>query len=143
VAAVETPGRGGRRYAYMTEKLLETFFERAAKGEIVTTKQIKQTYEEHIGHEVDETTISRLLKRHLWHKVMPKVDKQAQEDFLNNLEAEKINGQRFSLPKMKDASEEQHGSQVLYQIIREYIYVYAATTAVRRSLDLINDNRER
>src|ERR1700704_6166766 len=46
VAAVETPGKGGRHHEYMTveeeQNLLAPFFERAGKGELVTIKQIKQ-----------------------------------------------------------------------------------------------------
>ena len=41
VAAVETPGKGGRRREYMTTKeeqnLLEKFFSRAENGELVTS----------------------------------------------------------------------------------------------------------
>src|SRR5713226_9137038 len=56
VAAVETPGKGGRRNEYLTREeerdLLVPFFDRAAKGEIPTAAQIKQEFEKRIGHEV-------------------------------------------------------------------------------------------
>ena len=90
VAAVETPGKGGRQSAYLTweeeQQLLAPFFERAERGEVTTAHQIKQAFEEKVGHEVDESTISRLLKRHKWRKVMPrsrhpKAKKQTQKDF--------------------------------------------------------------
>jgi hypothetical protein len=57
VAAVETPGKGGRRNEYMTveeeRELLTPFFELAKKGEITTAAQIKQAFEKRVGHEVD------------------------------------------------------------------------------------------
>src|SRR5262249_4244781 len=93
VEAVETVGKGGRYNENMSieeeKELLETFFDRAAKGEIVTAKQIKQGYEQKVGREVDESTIYRMLERHLWRKIAPrpmhpKADKQAQEEFVKN-----------------------------------------------------------
>jgi transposase len=93
VAAVETVGKGGRHREYLTfeeeEKFLETFFERAGRGEIVTGKQIKQEYEQKVGHKVHKTTIYRLIERHLWPKVAPRsehpqADKEKQKEFVNN-----------------------------------------------------------
>src|ERR1035437_9136214 len=86
VAAVETGGKGGRRNASITfeeeQELLLPFFERARKGEITTITPIKQVFEERVGHEVDETTIYRLLKRHQWRKLVPRPfhPKAAQEE---------------------------------------------------------------
>lgn len=64
VAAVETPGKGGRRSEYLTveeeKAFLLPFFERAAKGEIATVAQIKREFEQRIGHEVHKTSIYRL-----------------------------------------------------------------------------------
>ena len=75
IAAVETPGKGGRRSEYMTfeeeKELLTPFFERAKKGELTTTAQIKQEFEKKVGHKVAETTIYRILKRHEWRKLVP------------------------------------------------------------------------
>ncbi|TMC17474.1 MAG: hypothetical protein E6J34_18615 [Chloroflexi bacterium] len=88
VAAVETPGRGGRRWAYLTvEKeryFLQPFFERAANGEIATTAQIQQAFEKKVGQKVDDSTIYRLLDRHEWRKKVPhpfhpQADKKEQE----------------------------------------------------------------
>jgi len=93
VAAVETPGKGGRHNEYMTieeeRELLTPFFERAQKGELTTAAHIKLAFEKSVGHEVDETTIYRLLERHQWRKVVPrpfhpKADKEEQRLFLQN-----------------------------------------------------------
>jgi transposase len=67
---------------------LEPFIEQAAKGQIVTTKLIKQAFEQHVGQEVDESTIYRLLQRHQWRKIVPrpvhpKADPEEQETFKN------------------------------------------------------------
>ena len=68
VAAVETPGKGGRHHEYMTleeeRDLLTPFFELAKKGELTTIAHIKEVFEKRVGHQVDETTIYRLLERH-------------------------------------------------------------------------------
>lgn len=156
VAAVETRGKGGRHREYLTfeeeEQLLTTFFERAAKGEIVTAKQIKQGYEEKVGHEVDKTTIYRLIERHLWRKLSPRpqhpeADKQQQEEFVKNfpkLVEEAINTRdqqdkrpllimaqdegcfgRVSIPKRAWAPTPIR-PRVPRQIVREYVYAYAA-----------------
>jgi len=87
---LETPGKGGRRHQYLTlqeeQALLTPFFRQAKSGEIATVAQIQQAFEERIGHEVDDSTIYRLLKRHGWRKLMPrprqpKADPQIQEQF--------------------------------------------------------------
>ena len=76
VAAVETPGKGGRRNQYLTleheQAFLAPFFEQAKVGTIATAAQIKQAFEEQVGHEVAETTIYRLLDRHGWRKLVPR-----------------------------------------------------------------------
>src|SRR5438874_3155566 len=58
VAAVETPGKGGRRHEYMTweeeRELLTPFFELAKKGEITTIAHIKHVFEKRVGHEVED-----------------------------------------------------------------------------------------
>src|SRR5438477_9856154 len=58
IAAIETPGKGGRRNEYLTfeeeKELLTPFFELAKKGELTTVAQIKQEFEKKVGHEVDE-----------------------------------------------------------------------------------------
>lgn len=87
---LETVGPGGRRNEYLSKDeetaFLASFIERAAQGEIVTTKVIKEAFEQRLGHEVDESTIYRLLQRHQWRKVVPRplhpeADQEAQEAF--------------------------------------------------------------
>jgi len=90
VAALETPGKGGRYNSYLTreqeKKFLAKFFEQAAKGQIPTVTQIKIAYEQLVGHPVHKTTIYRLLERHQWRKIVPrpchvKANPQEQEAF--------------------------------------------------------------
>ena len=76
VAAVETAGKGGRRYGYLTleqeQQFLAPFFAQAQVGTITTVAQIKQAFEAQVGQEVAETTIYRLLHRHGWRKLAPR-----------------------------------------------------------------------
>lgn len=76
LTAIETPGQGGRRHEYLTveqeRQLLSPFFARAQSGEIATVGEIKCVYETQVGHEVDESTIYRLLARHGWRKLVPR-----------------------------------------------------------------------
>jgi transposase len=90
VAAIETPGKGGRRRQYLTleeeKEFLAPFFAQAERGEIATVGQIWHAFEQRIGHEVNDSTIYRLLHRHGWRKVMPrprhpKSDLETQEQF--------------------------------------------------------------
>jgi transposase len=90
LAAIETPGKGGRKRCYLTmeqeEQFLLPLFERAAKGEIATCDEIQATYEAHLGRKVDQSTIYRLLARHGWRKIVPrpkhpKSSRDAQEIF--------------------------------------------------------------
>jgi transposase len=90
VAAVETPGKGGRRRQYVSwqeeQAFLAPFFTRAARGEIATAGEIKHAFEAQLGHPVHKSTISRLLNRHGWRKpvprpVHPKANPEAPEQF--------------------------------------------------------------
>jgi transposase len=94
IAAVETPGKGGRRHEYLTREqeqaFLAPFFARAEQGELATASEIKQAFESRVGGEVEESTISRLLHRHGWRKVVPRprhprASKEAQEQFKKTL----------------------------------------------------------
>lgn len=94
VEAVETPGRGGRRHEYLSveeeKEFLAPFFARAESGEIATVLQVKLAFEARVGHEVEESTIYRLLDRHGWRKLMPrpkhpKGSKEEQEQFKKTL----------------------------------------------------------
>jgi transposase len=93
--AVETPGKGGRRHEYLSlpeeQAFLAPFFAQAERGEIATVAQIHRGYEAQVGHAVDDSTISRLLARHGWRKLMPrprhpKADSQAQAQFKKTLQ---------------------------------------------------------
>ena len=90
VAAVETAGKGGRRRQYVTweeeKEFLAPFFAQAQTGEIAPAGQIWRAFEKRVGHEVDDSTIYRLLNRHGWRKLMPrprhpKSDPKTQEHF--------------------------------------------------------------
>jgi transposase len=101
VAAVETPGKGGRRHGYLSlaqeQAFLAPFFEQAKVGSIATAAQIKLAFEARVGQEVAETTIYRLLDRHGWRKLVPrpvhpKADPEEQAAF------QKTSSRRFKPP---------------------------------------------
>jgi transposase len=68
VAAVETPGTGGRRNEYLTleqeRAFLQPFVVRAARGELPTAVEIQQAFEAETKQPVAQSTIYRLLARH-------------------------------------------------------------------------------
>jgi transposase len=70
VAAIETPGKGGRRHQYLTleqeRAFLQPFLARAARGEITTVVEIQFALEAQIGHKINKSTMYRLLDRHGW-----------------------------------------------------------------------------
>src|SRR5947209_1596213 len=70
VAAIETPGKGGRRHQYLTleqeRAFLQPFLARSAQGERATVAEIHHAFEERVGHLVDDSSIYRLLNRHGW-----------------------------------------------------------------------------
>lgn len=72
VAAIETPGKGGRRHQYLTleqeRAFLQPFVARAAQGELATAAEIHRAFEERVGHPVDDSTIYRFLNRQGWRK---------------------------------------------------------------------------
>lgn len=76
LAAIETPGTGGRRHEYMTleqeRAFLHPFVARAESGEIATAEQIQQAFEAQVQHPVHITTIYRLLDRQSWRKLVPR-----------------------------------------------------------------------
>ena len=124
VKAVETAGKGGRRHQYLTleaeRAFLAPFFARAETGESATAAEIQQAFEARVGHEVEDSTIYRLLKRHGWRKLVPRprhpqASKEAQEAFKKTLRRRcKRLAQRDQLPisgpsccwlKMRDAAD--------------------------------------
>lgn len=72
VAAVETPGKGGRRHQYLTAEqertFLQPFVARAVQGEVATIAEIHHAFEERVGHKVAASTTYRLLDRQGWKK---------------------------------------------------------------------------
>ena len=70
VAAIETPGKGGRRNCYWSliqeKEFLAQFHKKVSAGERLSTAQIKQAYEQQLGHRVHKSTVYRLLARHGW-----------------------------------------------------------------------------
>lgn len=93
-AAVETPGKGGRRRQYMSaeeeQAFLAPLFTRAKRGEIATAGEIQRAFEAQLGHAVNKSTSSRLLKRHGWRKPVPrsahpKANPEAQAQFKKTL----------------------------------------------------------
>ena len=82
--------RGGRWRENLSlaeeKKLLSEFEPSSAKAGTATMSVIKREYESRIGHQVTRSTISRLLKRHGWRKILPrpyhpKKNIEAQEAF--------------------------------------------------------------
>src|SRR5216684_2565261 len=111
--ALETPGKGGRRHQYLTlqeeKAFLAPFFAQAQSGEIATVAQIQAAYEAKVGHEVDDSTIYRLLNRHGWRKLMPRprhpqADLAAQEQFKKNLKRRLKRQSPRGQPKMSAQS---------------------------------------
>ena len=95
VSAVETQGKGGRRRQYMTreqeKQFLQPFFTRAQTGEIATIAEIHHAFEVTVAHEIDESTMYRLLDRHGWRKLMPRprhpqASEEAQDQFKKTLQ---------------------------------------------------------
>ena len=155
VSAVETKGKGGRYHEYLTREeerdLFTPFFERAERGELTTVAQIKHIFEKRGGHEGDETTIHRLLKRQKWRKLVPrpfhpKANKEEQEFFEQHFatlveEVLQSRDPQDKRPVLKMAQDEACFGRICIsrrswapkhirpliprQIVREYIYVYA------------------
>ncbi len=73
VAAIETPGKGGRRHQCLTleqeRAFLQPFMARSSRGEIATAAEIKLAYEEETKQPVAPSTIYRLLERHGWRQL--------------------------------------------------------------------------
>lgn len=54
------------------EEFLKQFEERAKKGELLSTNEIKEAYIESVGHSIGHEQIYRVLKRHGYRKIMPR-----------------------------------------------------------------------
>jgi len=73
---LETPGKGGRKRAYLTlpeeSAFLQPFIDSALTGQIATATEIKLALEKMLGRKVHKTTVYRLLDRHGWRKLAPR-----------------------------------------------------------------------
>jgi len=65
---------GNRRNMSVEEeaKLLEPFRQRASQGQLIEISEIKAAYEKAVGHTIGGSQIYYVLRRHGWHKVMPR-----------------------------------------------------------------------
>ena len=88
--ALEGPGKGGRRHAYLKKEeeaaFLQPFEQQACIGRIAAVRDIKAALEQKLGFEVDDSMVYKLLKRNGWRKVVPRPshvesDAAAQETF--------------------------------------------------------------
>lgn len=91
--ALETPGRGGRKKAYLNleeeRELLKSFETKALTGQVATAKDIKKEIEKKVGHAVHKSTVYRMMRRHGWRKVVPraahvKKNAETQKEFKKN-----------------------------------------------------------
>jgi transposase len=75
-AALDTPGKGGRRNEYLSlaeeQAFLAPFFDRAATGQVATAQEIQQALEAQLGHTLHRSSVYRLLARHNWRKRVPR-----------------------------------------------------------------------
>jgi transposase len=73
---LEREGRGGRRWALLTDEqeraVLERFSARARSGDIVSAKQLLPEICEVVGHEVSLAYVYKLLHRQRWRKLAPR-----------------------------------------------------------------------
>jgi transposase len=83
---------GNNRYLTFEQEveILEKFKERAMNGQMITGVEIQRAYEAVVGHEVSNSQIYYVLKRHDWRKVRPrkqhpKADPVEQEAYKKNL----------------------------------------------------------
>lgn len=90
---LEREGRGGRRWSYLSEQEEETFLEkfqqRAAKGHILTAKQMHAELQRTTGRELSLGYVYGLLHRHGWRKLGPRprhphAQVEVQEQFKKN-----------------------------------------------------------
>lgn len=85
------PRNGNGSYLTLKEEqeIIDKFAEQAHSGEITVITAIKEEYEKLVEHQVADSTIYRMLKRHGWRKVSPRpkhpeADREAQEAFKKN-----------------------------------------------------------
>jgi transposase len=90
---LERTGRGGRRWSYLSwkqeEELLNSFRHKAARGQLITAKELIPEVSKVLGKKVSLGYVYKLLHRHGWRKLGPrphhaKADRSVQEDFKKN-----------------------------------------------------------
>ena len=156
VAAIETPGSGGRHKSYLSleaeQDLLAELEPKAKRGELTTKTQIKLAFEQRVGRNIHKSTIYRVLQRHQWGKrkprpTHPKADKDELERFKATFsgQVQQITKQRQptdTRPLLLMASDEGRFGRtgelspcwcppgfrptVMRQQVRQYTYAYAA-----------------
>ena len=52
--------------------ILQPFYARAEKGEIIEVSEIKKAYQEKVDHKISSSQIYYVLHRHGWRKIMPR-----------------------------------------------------------------------
>ena len=82
---------GNNRYLSFEQEatILEKFKEKAINGEMISGVEIQRAYEAAVGHEVSNSQIYYVLRRHDWRKVQPrkqhpKADPVLQEAYKKN-----------------------------------------------------------
>lgn len=90
---LDRQGRGGRRWAYLSlaeeQALLQNWQEQAARGEVLTAKQLHARLQKAAGRTISLGYVYRLLHRHGWRKLgprprHPKAQPAAQQRFKKN-----------------------------------------------------------
>ena len=105
---LQAVGRGGRRNQNLTveeeQQLLAEFRSQARRAGMLEVSQIKQAYEDLIGHTVPKSTVYRMLARHGWRKIAPRrrhpeVSRQRQRAFKKNSPgwSPKLSGKKIDL----------------------------------------------
>jgi len=119
---------------------------------IATVREIHRAFEERVGHQIDDSTTYRLLRRHGWRKLIPRpkhpqADSHTQEQFKNDfpqqvkaaMTTREVGDERPVLIMAQDEGCFGRISRakrcwappgmrphVPAQVVREYTYVYAA-----------------
>ena len=70
----ETHYVGNRRNMSFEEEaeFLEQFKQKAEQGQMLDTREIKNAYQEKVGHSIGHSQIYYVLQRHGWRKIMPR-----------------------------------------------------------------------
>ena len=76
-SSIVVKNSGGRHHETITKKeeiaFLAPFFERAEQGMLITVDEIHEAFTQFVGKKVNKTTIYRLLHRHGWRKLQPRL----------------------------------------------------------------------